>query len=188
MIQSLLIAVAIAVVLAAIGAVLLAVLAAGERGPRRSRLRRPDSAVDTYIDKNASWAASVTVDSKSTPEAVFTLISDRPYLGRLPFITGPTNLDDGSRVTRSILAAYTEDVVERVARQSYITVGTGVSVPLIIETFAQRYRIEPTDGGSRVEWAIGVTPQWIGWFPLRWTAFIAKPAMKIVLTWALRGA
>lgn len=178
---------AVALAAVVLGAIILAVLAAGSGGPRRFALRRPERAVDTYIDRDASWAAAVTAESSQSADAVFALVTERPYLGRIPFVEGPNPRSDGRRVTRTPILAFEEDVMDQ-QRRVHTTVGTGISVPLVIASFAQRFRIEEGANGCRVEWAIAVTPRWIDWFPLRWTAFLARPAMRIALGWILRGA
>jgi hypothetical protein len=169
-------------------AAVLALLAAGNDAPRRAPLRRPPSASESYIDRTASWAATARTDSAASPGSVLRVLTEQPYLNRLPFVTGPLPLAAGRRVTRTPLIGYEEEVVVRIPDREYATVGTGISIPLTIESFAQRFRIEPSGNGSRIEWTVAVTPKFIGWLPLRWTGFIARPVMRIVLAAALRGA
>lgn len=171
-------------VAAAVGAAILIGLAAGTNGPRRFRLRPPSGVATRFIDREASWAATAEITSPASAEAIWNTIDSTDYLSRLPLASGPAGPAD-SRATRLTLVSVEERVADRRPQSELITVGTGISVPLVVSAFAQRFTVEPSGTQTVVRWTVAVTPQWVGFLPLRWTGFLARPVMKIVLKSAL---
>lgn len=171
---------------AAIGALILMLLARGRRGPDRFAVSRPQE-VTQFLDREASWAATVTVkvSPRMKPDELWALISTKQLFGFVPLVSGPVVEDDGSRTVRALLFAFREQVLESETGRLLVTAGRGVSVPLTIAAFAQRFVVSDGDGTS-VTWTVAITPKWVGWFPLRWTAFAVRPFMKVFLWLALQ--
>lgn len=172
---------------AALGAAVLVGLAAGPKGPRRFRLKPPGDP-EKFIDDDASWAATAQITSSATPEAIWKVLDATAYLARLPFIDGPVPGRSDARETRLTLASVEEHVAHRQPGEDLITVGTGFSVPLAVSACAQRFTIQAEGSQTVVRWTIAVTPKWVGFLPLRWTGFLARPAMKAVLGAIVRAA
>lgn len=166
--------VAALVVLGVIALVTLAVLAGGRTGPRRFALAPP--ADPTEFLASAPWGATVSIDLPDSPSDVWKQVLDGPTLGASPVLSGPTaNGDD--RVYRG-LVAFTSHVVEQNPHHGLIATGSGISIPLAIKSFAERWSVTQNGTGSTLTYTVAVAPRFIGFLPLRWTAVFAKPFIK----------
>ncbi|MUM19769.1 SRPBCC family protein [Mycobacterium sp. CBMA271] len=179
----------IAAVLVIVGggvtAVVLGALASGARGPRRFEVSGVGPDVDKYFDSGSAWAATVETTVSVPAEHVWRQLSAGDYLGVVPFVTGPriVGLDLSYR---AVLIALSERIVRNDPAKELIAVGTGLSIPLLLRSFAERWVLIADGPKVKVQWTVAFTPQWIGWFPLRWTAFAVRPFMKAVLKMAIR--
>lgn len=179
----------VAAVLVVIGGVLaavaLAALASGSGGPQRFAVPASVPDVDEYFDKGATWATAVETTVPASAEQIWQRLSAGGYFGSVPFVTGPQiiGLDMSYR---AVLIALSERVVRHNPARELVAVGTGLSIPLFLTSFAERWVLVPAPSGTTVRWTVAFTPQWIGWFPLRWTAFAIRPFMSILLKRAMR--
>ncbi|EFV13136.1 SRPBCC family protein [Segniliparus rugosus] len=173
--------VVVAAALAGLGALaVLFALAHGERGPRRFRVDPVEGDPGAYLDEKATWAATAEVTVPIKPEQVWAALTEREHL-RLPLIvTGPTWKGEEA-VYRGAFAAWSERVARSEQARELTTIGVGVSAPLLIKSFGQRYLLRPGDKGTTVAWTIAITPKWVGFLPLRWTGFLARPVLKFAL-------
>lgn len=179
------IAAVLVVVGGATAAVILGVLASGTKGPKRFGVSGVGPDIDGYFDKEAGWAATVETTVPKSAEQVWQQLSAGGYLGVIPFITGPeiAGLDLSYR---AVLIALSERIVRDNPARELVAVGTGLSIPLLLASFAERWVLLPDGSGTKVQWTVAFTPQWIGWFPLRWTAFVVRPFMTAALKMAIR--
>jgi hypothetical protein len=171
-----------AVAAALISVLALAALSAGENGPRRFALSAP---VDTgrFIDRDAAWAATVEFEVRRSVDVVWQQLLDGPIVALGPAINGPTVVGV-TRTYHGIVAA-TADVVDQSNRSSVTTVGSAISIPVVVKSFAERFTVAPVNkSSSRVTYTLAVQPRFIGFLPLRWTAVFARPVIKFVMKMA----
>lgn len=179
------IAAALVVIGGVVAAVVLGALASGAKGPQRFEVSGVGPDVDRYFDKEATWAATVETTVPVAAGQVWQRLSAGDYLGVVPFVAGPriVGLDLSYR---AVLIALSERIVRNDPARELVAVGTGLSVPLLLASFAERWVLVPEGPGTTVRWTVAFTPQWIGWFPLRWTAFVVRPFLRAVLNMAIR--
>ncbi|MEU9805206.1 SRPBCC family protein [Mycobacterium sp. NPDC050853] len=179
----------IAAVLVIIGGVIaaavLGALASGTKGPQRFEVSGVGPDVDAYFDKGATWAATVETTVPAPAEHVWQQLSAGDYLGAVPFVTGP-HIAGLDLSYRAVLIALSERIVRNDPAKELVAVGTGLSIPLLLTSFGERWVILSEGANTKVQWTVALTPQWIGWFPLRWTAFVVRPFMRAVLKMAIR--
>ncbi|CPZ69404.1 Hypothetical protein ERS075656_01869 [Mycobacteroides abscessus] len=72
------------------------------------------------------------------------------------------------------------------AGRKLVTIGTGISIPLLINAFGERWEFAAEGNKVQVRWTVAVTPKWVGWFPLRWTAFAVRPFQRALLGLTIR--
>ncbi|MGH3723993.1 MAG: SRPBCC family protein [Mycobacterium sp.] len=168
-----------------IAAVVLGALASGTKAPQRFEVSGVGPDVDKYFDSGSAWAATVETTVPVPAEQVWQQLSAGDYLGVVPFVTGPriAGLDLSYR---AVLIALSERIVRNDPAKELVAVGTGLSIPLLLTSFAERWVLVPDGPKVTVRWTVAFTPQWIGWFPLRWTAFAVRPVMRAVLKMAIR--
>ena len=162
--------------------VVLNVLASGPKGPKRFKVQMVGP---TYFDSEASFAVSAEIAVSAPVEKVWSRVFEGDYLDALPFISGPTRSGD-DLTTRTPLLALSEKVVRSEELRELVAIGTGLSVPLILSSFGERWEFDTEAGHVRVRWTVALTPRWIGWLPLRWTAFAVRPFLKFVLAATIR--
>lgn len=165
-----------------LGAAVLFALAAGDNGPRRFGVTMPDP---DFFDNAASFAVTAQVSVPGPVERVWAQVCEGGYLDSIPFISGP--VWSGDRVvTRSALFAFTEKAVHSEEGRKLVTIGTGVSIPLVLNAFGERWEFAAEGNKVLVRWTVAITPKWVGWFPLRWTAFAVRPFQRALLALAIR--
>ncbi|QRY63188.1 hypothetical protein JVX90_02785 [Gordonia sp. PDNC005] len=164
---------------ALIGVLTLAALSAGEKGPRRFSLSAP---ADTarFIDRDAAWAATVEFDVRRSVDAAWQQILDGPIVSIGPVLNGPTVVGV-TRTYHGIIAA-TAEVVEQSNRSSITTLGSAISIPVVVKSFAERLTVAPVnESSSRVTYSLAIQPRFIGFLPLRWTAVFVRPVITFFL-------
>lgn len=164
-----------------VGAVLLYVLASGEGGPSRFGATH---AAPGFFDKGAAFAVTAQITVSGPVERVWAQVAQGGYLDGLPLVAGPTRAGD-LLTYRTPLLALSEKVVHEDG-QEFVAIGTGLSVPLTLKSFGERWRLSADKDKVVVQWTVALTPRWIGWLPLRWTAFVVRPVLKAVLGIAIR--
>ena len=173
--------VVVAAALAGIGALaVLFVLAHGENGPRRFRVDPVEGDPGTYLDEKATWAATAEVTVPVKPDQVWATLTEREHL-RLPLIVSGPQWEGEEAAYRGAFAAWSERVARSEQERELTTIGVGVSAPLLIKSFGQRYLLRPGANGTTVTWTIAITPKWVGFLPLRWTGVFARPVLKFAL-------
>jgi hypothetical protein len=160
----------------------LNVLATGPKGPQRFKVRMVGP---EYFESVASFAASAEITVSAPVEKVWSQVSQGEYLDALPFVSGPRRSGD-ELTTRTPLLALTETVVRSEQLREFVAIGTGLSVPLTLSSFGERWLFDTEGEHVRVRWTVALTPRWIGWLPLRWTAFAVRPFLKFVLAATIR--
>lgn len=193
------------VVLAVAGVIALVILHGLAADPARADVRRviaPDE-VDEYFRKKASFAITIEEATPLSRSEVYERLSAHPYLSSLPFLDGPTPLDEsGNPVERDgkeglavgdrrsfsgTILSVSERVIAVEPRRSWTLVGTGLSLPLIIDSFAERWTLSEGERGRlNVRWEIAGSPRWVGWLPWRLGAPLLRPILAFVLRHALR--
>ena len=162
--------------------IVLNVLASGPKGPQRFKVRMVGP---EYFDSAASFAASAEIAVSAPIEKVWSQVSKGDYLDALPFVSGPRRSGD-ALTTRTPLLALSEKVVRSEQLRELVAIGTGLSVPLVVSSFGERWLLDTEGEHVRVRWTVAFTPRWIGWLPLRWTAFAVRPVLKFVLAATIR--
>lgn len=180
------IAAAVIIVGGLIGGLVLIALAAGPNGPGRFPVSKPEGDLARYFERDASWAATTTVALPASSAALWDAIATKPYLSAFPFVTGPVTDANGARITRLTIGAIEEQVVAQSPESELVTVGTGISVPLALNSYAQRITLVDNGSERTVAWTLAMTPKWVGFLPLRWTAVFVRPFMGILLKFSLR--
>ncbi|MGL6236707.1 MAG: SRPBCC family protein [Segniliparus sp.] len=176
----------VAAALAGLGALaVLFALAHGEKGPRRFAVAPVEGDLETYFDEKAAWAATATTTVPGTPEHVWAVLAAGGYLA-LPFLLSGPDVDGDKLVYRGPFSAWAEEVARKEPGRELVTTGAGVSAPLLIKSFGQRFLLRPAPNGVMIAWTVAITPKWIGFLPLRWTGFVARPVLGFVLRRAFR--
>lgn len=165
-----------------LGAAVLFALASGDNGPRRFGVTTPGT---DFFDKTASFAVTAEISVPGPVERVWTQVSEGGYLESIPFVSGPVRSGDRI-VTRTPLCAFTEKVVHSEEGRKLVAIGTGISVPLVLNAFGERWELADEGNKVQVRWTVGITPKWVGWFPMRWTAFAVRPFLRTLLFLAIR--
>ncbi|WOC14280.1 hypothetical protein [Gordonia sp. MP11Mi] len=160
-----------------IGLGILAVLASGEAGPKRFATSEPASPIDFFTD--ASWAATVRVEVAQSPANVWEQACDGPLVTLAPIVSGPRTAGD-ERQYHGLIAA-TSRTVQSAPESGLIAVGTGVSIPIAVKSFAERIVITGGGGKATIEYTLAVQPRLIGFLPLRWTAAFIRPFMAFAV-------
>lgn len=161
-------------VLGVIALVTLAALAAGTTGPRRFALAAPADPADFLA--SAAWGATVSIDLPDAPPQVWKQVLEGPTIGVRPILSGPTP-DGDDRVYRGLIA-FTSHVVEQTPQTGLLAIGSGVSIPLAVKSFVERWSVAQNGTGSTLTYTVAVAPRFIGFLPLRWTAVFAKPFIR----------
>ncbi|MEC3954050.1 SRPBCC family protein [Nocardia sp. CDC153] len=102
----------------------------------------------------------------------------------IPLVNGIHYGDDNRRegAARSfdgVLFACAEKVVTTAPDKRLSVTGTRISLPFVIDAFAQDYRLDEADGGTILRWTIAFHPRLGGFLPLRWAAPFVKPVMSL---------
>lgn len=182
--------VAVLVVGALVAVLILRAMASGSRAASRSLTVELDGPqVVEYLDRGASFAATAVVSSGKPAEQIYDCLAAPGHFSWLPLTSGPQHGSSAitageAREIDLFVAKLGERAVSTVRGEELTLTGTGVSIPVALSSFAQRFTFSSTPGGgSSVTWTIGGTPGIFGFLPLRWTAFAVKP----VLSYVLRG-
>lgn len=141
-----------------------------------------------YFDRTAKFAAtgSITVPNAADKDLYGIFVSG-DYLSWMPLVEGPKlerapQAAGDWRTTYLFVVTLRERAVLTVPGRELVFSGTGLSIPMIVASFAERYTFTPTaDGGVTIDWTVAGTPKWIGFLPLRWAAFLFAPLLKFVL-------
>ncbi|MFW0788105.1 SRPBCC family protein [Gordonia sp. CPCC 205333] len=160
-------------ILAALGLTLLAILASGAKGPRRFALSAPTNA-DSFI-KAAPWSATVTVDLPESAPEVRQRLQSGPTVGAQPAFSGPV-VENGTRTYRGLIATTSRVVDEQ--PNGVTAAGTGISIPLAVKSYVERWSVEQTPSGSTVTCTLAFSPKFFGFLPIGWTAVFAKPFIR----------
>lgn len=163
-------------------AIVLHVLASGPKAPHRFAVKMvgPD-----YFDSAASFAVSAEIEVLAPVERVWGQVSQGGYLDTLLVVSGPTRSGD-DLTTRTPFLALSEKVVRSEQLREFVAMGTGLSVPLLLRSFGERWLFTAEGERVTVQWTVALTPRWIGWLPLRWTAFAVRPFLKVILAATIR--
>jgi hypothetical protein len=189
--------VAVLAVLGVVGLVALFVLYGLASRPDRFRVRDMTlDEVDDYIERRAAFAITIRETTPLSRREVWERLTGAPYLSSLPMLAGPEwSVSGTGRVavgaTRTMSGTFLS-VAQRLAavdeRERIVLIGTGVSVPLAIKDFAERFTL--TDGERlntiTVTWEIAGSPRWVGFLPWRWGAPLIRPVLAFVLRHILR--
>lgn len=159
------------IVAGVIGLVVLAGLASGATGPKRFAVSEPVSVVEFFAD--APWAATVDVDVAESVAQVWNQATGGPLLALGSVIRGP-EVRGNDRQYRGLVAA-TCRVLEATPDSGIVAVGTGVSIPLVVKSFAERVVVSSRGSGTRIEYTLAVQLRFIGFLPLQWTAVFVRP-------------
>jgi hypothetical protein len=190
------------VALGVIALVGLAILYALAKRPDRFRVKAIAlDDVDNYLAKRASLAVTVKETTPLSRREVWDRVAESAYLSNLPLVRGPHWMELGRTADASFpvrsgerrsmsgtFLAVCEQVIEVDERERLTLTGTGVSVPLAVKGFVERFTITDGDrsGTVVVTWEIAGSPRWIGVLPWRWTAPLLRPLLGVLLRHILR--
>lgn len=174
----------VAATVAALGAAAMA------RGPKAGS-RFPARALTEltyrkYLDKSASFAATVQVELSTPVGRAWESLTHERLHSWIPLVSGfrypPTTLVPGAaRAFRSELLAVNEELILCERPHRLVTTATGASMP-VLESLCQEYELTPTEsGGSRLTWTIAASPRYVGFLPLRLAAPIARPFLRLAI-------
>ncbi|NEW29498.1 SRPBCC family protein [Nocardia cyriacigeorgica] len=105
----------------------------------------------------------------------FPLIGGVRYQGRERGVGAVRTLD-------ALLFAAAEQVVRAEPGRRLTVVGVRTSVPLVVLTYQQDFRLEPTaDGGTEVSWTVGGRPAIFAFLPASWAAPFVRPFARFAL-------
>lgn len=172
---------------AAVGVLVLRLLA--RRADRFTLRELALDDFDEYVRKGASFAITVAESTPLTAPEVWARLVDDEYLRGLPLVSGPcwANASRGTGSVRSMsgtLIGVSERVIEFDEYRQITLSGNGVSVPLSVKGFGERFRVvEGKRGTLIVEWTVAGSPRWVGFLPWR----LATPLVRPVLGYVLRN-
>lgn len=142
-----------------------------------------------FIDRNASFVVTADCDFDQSPDVIWKVLTDNGVFSWIPFVEGVRYADDfGAVGTRRILSTpilrIEEQIVGREESSRLTVTGTRVSIPLVLKTVAEEYRLTPTAaGGTRVSWTIAAQPK----FGLGRPLSLAKPFVRPFAKAGLKG-
>lgn len=167
------------VVVGLLGILVLAGLASGESGPRRFAVSEPTSASGLFT--GATWAATVSVEVARPAAQVWKQAAQGPFVAFGPLIRGPEARGD-HRLYRGLIAAASR-TIESTPDTAIVAVGTGISIPLVVKSFAERVVLTGRREGTstNIEYTLAVQPRFFGFVPLRWTAVFVRPFMAAAI-------
>ncbi|MGW4242348.1 SRPBCC family protein [Nocardia sp. NPDC004722] len=102
----------------------------------------------------------------------------------IPFVNGIRYRDDyrregASRSFDGTLFACEEKIVTLTQNTRLAVTGTRISIPFLINAFAQDYRLAEHAGATTLTWTIAFSPRIGSFLPLRWAAPFVRPFMAI---------
>lgn len=102
----------------------------------------------------------------------------------IPFVDGIRYRDDyrregASRSFDGTLFACEEKTVTMAQNTRLAVTGTRISIPFLINAFAQDYRVTENAGATTLTWTIAFSPRIGSFLPLRWAAPFVRPFMAI---------
>lgn len=193
MLSTILIVAAIVLVLGAIAAGIAALIGRNwtkEVLTGRGFELRPISA-DNYDEFRTRGATFVVTAEREFPypaHKVWDALQLNGTFSWLPLINGVRYRDDYRRegalrtLDGSLVAA--EERVIVLAQNSRLTLtGTRISIPLLVRSFTEDYRLTEIEGGTTLTWTIAGRPRFGAFLPLRWAAPFIRPFARF----ALRG-
>ncbi|GAB19657.1 hypothetical protein GOEFS_092_00820 [Gordonia effusa NBRC 100432] len=162
------------VFLCVLGLVILAILASGSKGPRRFSLTTPTD-IEDFV-KTAPWSATVALSVPGSPSEVQQRLLSGPTVRVQPLFSGPA-VENGTRTYRGLIATTSQVVDEQ--PNGVTAAGTGISVPLFVKSYVERWTVEPTSSGSNVTCTLAFSLKLFGFLPIGWTAAFAEPFIKL---------
>ncbi|WP_067706805.1 SRPBCC family protein [Nocardia yamanashiensis] len=193
MLSTILTIAAIAAVLGAIGAGIAALI--GRKWTKdvlagRGFELRPLTAgnYDEFRTRGATFVVTAEREFPCPPSKVWDALQLNGTFSWIPLINGVRYRDDyrreGALRTLDGLLVAAEERVIVLAPHSRLTVtGTKISIPLLVRSFTEDYRLTETAGGTRLTWTIAGRPRVGAFLPLRWAAPFVRPFARF----ALRG-
>ncbi|MFE3189649.1 SRPBCC family protein [Nocardia sp. NPDC059240] len=102
----------------------------------------------------------------------------------IPFVNGIRYRDDyrregASRSFDGMLFACEEKTVTMAQNTRLTVTGTKISIPFLINAFAQDYRLTESEGITTLNWTIAVSPRIGSFLPMRWAAPFVRPFLTI---------
>jgi len=175
-----------AALVGALIAAILALLAATARrhdsGSRFVLCTIQGDELNQYLDDHAAFTSSVSCAYPNPPEEVFEALLDEQFMSWVPFVRGVTYADETravgtQRTLRHWFAAVSERIVVMEPNRLLGVSVSGISIPLILRSAGTLYQVfADGNGGTRLIWRVGGTPQWIGHLPLWLAAPLIRPA------------
>ena len=143
-----------------------------------------EKAADFFDRKASSFVVTTERDFAHSPDLVFAALDNDGLFSWIPFVDG-IRYNNGSRgvgTTRTFdskLFATAERVVSYEAGHKITLTGDRVSIPIVVKSFAQEYKVTPNgNGGTALKWTIAAHPRLGGLIPLRVCAPIVRPFAK----------
>ncbi|WP_067813126.1 SRPBCC family protein [Nocardia inohanensis] len=191
MLTTIIIIAAVLLVLGAIGAAIGALIArkwAGEVLAGKGFEVRPLTAanVDEFLEKDATFTVTVGREFPYPAHRVWDALQLDGMFSWIPLVNGVRYRDGDRRAGAlrtldGVLAAAEERVIAQ-DRNSRLTVtGTHISIPFLIRSFAEDYRLTETAGGTLLTWTIAARPRVGTFLPLHWAAPFARPFARLAL-------
>ncbi|QLY34773.1 SRPBCC family protein [Nocardia huaxiensis] len=140
--------------------------------------------VDQFLSEGASFVVSAEREFPYPPQKVWDALQLNGTFSWIPLINGIRYRDDyrreGAMRTFDGLLVAAEERVVTMAPGSRLTVtGVKASVPVVLKSFIEDYRLAETENGTRLTWTLAFRPRFGAFVPLRWTAPFIRPFARI---------
>ncbi|WP_067573100.1 SRPBCC family protein [Nocardia acidivorans] len=193
MLTAVIVAVVVIVVLGALGAGVIALLARGwsrdvlaGKGFRTEPLS--SDRIDDYLADKGAFTVTATREFAAPPAKVWDALQLTGTFSWLPLVNGiryqdQTRREGALRTFDGTFFAVQERVVTLAPHRRMTTTGTRISLPVLVESFAQDHQLTETADGTALAWTIAFRPRIGAFLPLRWAAPFVRP----FASYALKG-
>ncbi|BDU05072.1 SRPBCC family protein [Nocardia cyriacigeorgica] len=145
-----------------------------------------ESLLRTLQSRRPTFEMTVVCRFDAPPERVYDALGEGAF-SWLPLINGMRYQGSergvgAMRTLDALLFASVEQVTRAEPGRRLTVVGVRTSVPLVVLTYQQDFRLEPTaDGGTDVAWTVGGRPAIFAFLPASWAAPFVRPFARFAL-------
>lgn len=76
------------------------------------------------------------------------------------------------------VVALTTRVTEQSTQTGLVASGTGISIPLAVNSYVEQWTVAQNGAGSTVTFTVAIAPKFFGFLPIGWTAVFVQPLIK----------
>ncbi|TLF73563.1 SRPBCC family protein [Nocardia cyriacigeorgica] len=186
--KQLVIVAAVLVVAGAVaGLIALAILRARVRKLLSARAEpESETLLDTLQSRRPTFEMTVVCRFHAPPERIYDALGEGafswfPLINGIRYQRGERGVG-AMRTLDALLFAAVEQVTRAEPGRRLTVVGVRTSVPLVVLTYQQDFRLEPTaDGGTDVSWTVGGRPAIFAFLPASWVAPFVRPFARFAL-------